>query len=311
MWHSPSPVVPRDFKQVLSKCCEQFVGFEQQDSQEYISFLIDALHEELNLRMKKPYIQNPESKNRDLNELGLEQWSNSLLRNWSIIYFLFYGQMRSQISCMQCRASSTTYDIFSNVALSLPEPTQQTVSIIVYRVNNRIKDILHDKVVKDDQGRVTLQGFKRIDSDDQSERRLSQFTLGTSGFSNAGALQRMHSSQSNRSNQHMQQFVESYNYMNNDQPMRIMIKVDNEIKIADLITKITQIRELNIELPMTKTELVVFQMTNRSNLRGIMNPDMKLSQYNLQGQDIMAAEILTRAGREAIKKFYMDNKAFL
>ena len=40
------------------------------------------------------------------------------------------------------------------------------VSIIVYRVNNRIKDILHDKVVKDDQGRVTLQGFKRIDSDD-------------------------------------------------------------------------------------------------------------------------------------------------
>lgn len=311
MWHSPSPVVPRNFKQVLSKCCEQFVGFEQQDSQEYISFLIDALHEELNLRMKKPYIQNPESKNRDLNELGLEQWSNSLLRNWSIIYFLFYGQMRSQISCMQCRASSTTYDIFSNVALSLPEPTQQTVSIIVYRVNNRIKDILHDKVVKDDQGRVTLQGFKRIDSDDQSERRLSQFTLGTSGFSNAGALQRMHSSQSNRSNQHMQQFVESYNYMNNDQPMRIMIKVDNEIKIADLITKITQIRELNIELPMTKTELVVFQMTNRSNLRGIMNPDMKLSQYNLQGQDIMAAEILTRAGREAIKKFYMDNKAFL
>ena len=73
------------------------------------------------------------------------------------------------------------------------------VSIIVYRVNNRIKDILHDKVVKDDQGRVTLQGFKRIDSDDQSEKRLSQFTLGTSGFSNAGALQRMHSSQSNRS----------------------------------------------------------------------------------------------------------------
>ena len=101
------------------------------------------------------------------------------------------------------------------MALSLPEPTQQTVSIIVYRVNNRIKDILHNKVVKDDQGRVTLQGFKRIDSDDVSERHLSQFTLGT-GFSNAGALQRMHSSQSNRSNQHLQQFAESYNYINND-----------------------------------------------------------------------------------------------
>lgn len=93
--------------------------------------------------------------------------------------------------------------------------------------------------------------------------------------------------------------------------MRIVIKVDNEIRIADLITKITQIRELNIELPTVKTELVVFQMTNRNNLRGIMNPDMKLSQYNLQGQDIMAMEILTRTGREVIKRFYMDNMAFL
>lgn len=74
--------------------------------------------------MKKPYIQNPESKNRDLNELGLEQWSNSLLRNWSIIYFLFYGQMRSSLTCRHCRTESTTFDIFSNIPLSLPEPSQ-------------------------------------------------------------------------------------------------------------------------------------------------------------------------------------------
>ena len=124
MWQAPNPVVPRNFKAVIGRCSEQFVGFEQQDSQEYISFLIDGLHEELNLRMKKPYIQNPESKNRDLNELGLEQWSNSLLRNWSIIYFLFYGQMRSSLTCRHCRTESTTFDIFSNIPLSLPEPSQ-------------------------------------------------------------------------------------------------------------------------------------------------------------------------------------------
>ena len=68
----------------------------------------------------------------------------------------------------------------------------------------------------------------------------------------------MHSSQSTRDQQHLAQFAESYNYINNDQPMRIMIKVDNEITVADLITKITQIRELNIETPLHKTEVVVF-----------------------------------------------------
>ena len=56
-----------------------------------------------------------------------------------------------------------------------------------------------------------------------------------------------------------------------------MIKVDNDIKISDLITKITQIRELNIEIPLVKTELVIFQKTPQSNLRGIMNPELKLS----------------------------------
>ena len=68
----------------------------------------------------------------------------------------------------------------------------------------------------------------------------------------------MQSSQSHRDRQHMAQFAESYNYINNDQPMHIMIKVDNDIKIADLITKISQIRELNIEVPLVKTEIVIF-----------------------------------------------------
>ena len=39
-----------------------------------------------------------------------------------------------------------------------------------------------------------------------------------------------------------------------------------------------------------------------------MNPEMKLSQFTaIAGQDLMAAEVLTRNGREHIKKFYMDN----
>lgn len=59
--------------------------------------MIDLLHEELNLRQKKPFITNPESKNRDVTELGIESWSNALQRDWSIFWFLFYGQMRSGV----------------------------------------------------------------------------------------------------------------------------------------------------------------------------------------------------------------------
>ncbi len=92
-----------------------------------------------------------------------------------------------------------------------------------------------------------------------------------------GTLQRMHSSQSNRDNRHLAQFAESYNYMNNDQPMRVVLKVDNDILIADLITKISQIRELNIELPMRKTEMIMYKVSDKSNINGLLYPTMKLS----------------------------------
>ena len=121
----------------------------------------------------------------------------------------------------------------------------------------------------------------------------------------------MHSSQSNRDKQHLAQFAESYNYMNNDQPMHIMIKVDVDIKIADLITKIGQIRELNIEMPQISTEIVLFTVGEQRQLGGVLNPEAKLSNYQVYGQDIFAAEILARPGREIIKKFYMDNPDFI
>ena len=65
--------------------------------------------------------------------------------------------------------------------------------------------------------------------------------------------------------------------MNNDQPMRVVLKVDNDILIADLILKISQIRELNIELPMRKTELIMYKVSDKSNINGLLYPTMKLS----------------------------------
>ena len=65
--------------------------------------------------------------------------------------------------------------------------------------------------------------------------------------------------------------------------MHIMIKVDVDIKISDLVIKIGQIRELNIEMPSIKTEIVIFQMNVENNLRGVMNPTMKLNNYNVTG----------------------------
>jgi ubiquitin C-terminal hydrolase len=54
--------------------------------------------------------------------------------------------MRSNLVCNVCNTESSTYDIFSNIPVPLPEPTQQTISIIIYRLPNKIKDILKGKI---------------------------------------------------------------------------------------------------------------------------------------------------------------------
>jgi ubiquitin C-terminal hydrolase len=98
----------------------------------------------LNLRKVKPYTENPSFEDgRDQNELGLEFFSNQLKREWSFIYFLFYGQMKSRLKCCDCQKISITYDPFAQVALPIPEPKERIINFIVHRLPNSIKDLLN------------------------------------------------------------------------------------------------------------------------------------------------------------------------
>ena len=57
-------VVPRDFKMAVGRFAPQFSGYQQQDSQELLTFLLDGLHEDLNRIKKKPYIELKDSDSR-------------------------------------------------------------------------------------------------------------------------------------------------------------------------------------------------------------------------------------------------------
>lgn len=92
MWDSGKilSIYPWGFKSALGKVNADFQGFRQHDAHEFISTLLGTLHEELNVRQKKPYIEKPEHR-PDTLELSYEFWSNFLQRDWSFLVFLFYG----------------------------------------------------------------------------------------------------------------------------------------------------------------------------------------------------------------------------
>ena len=80
-----SVVAPVDFKKTIGEFAEQFAGYQQQDSQEFMSFLMDGLHEDLNRVLKKPYVETLESKGRPDEWLARESWRRFLLRNDSLM----------------------------------------------------------------------------------------------------------------------------------------------------------------------------------------------------------------------------------
>ncbi|KAG9284877.1 hypothetical protein G9A89_003800 [Geosiphon pyriformis] len=129
MWSEQYTFVsPVSFKEAIGRFAPQFSGSDQQDSQEFLAFLLDGLHEDLNVPKYKPPIRELTEKEEEQRELLPPQkvseieWENYTLRNWSIVVSLFQGQFRNRLECMTCGKTSTTYNTF--MYLSLPIPTK-------------------------------------------------------------------------------------------------------------------------------------------------------------------------------------------
>jgi ubiquitin carboxyl-terminal hydrolase 4/11/15 len=49
-------VTPVKFKYEIGKCNETFAGYDQQDAQEYLAFIQDTLHEDINRIVHKVWV---------------------------------------------------------------------------------------------------------------------------------------------------------------------------------------------------------------------------------------------------------------
>ena len=73
----------------MSRFAPQFSGYDQQDSQELLAFLLDGLHEDLNAVRDKPYIEEEDNSDMTDEQAARISWENHLRRNQSIIVDLF------------------------------------------------------------------------------------------------------------------------------------------------------------------------------------------------------------------------------
>ena len=131
-----SSVAPTALKRAISDANAMFAGYQQHDSHELLSFLLDAIHEDLNRVIDKPGTEAPEHDgSRDDREVGVEAWETHLKRNQSVVVDHFQGQLRSVARCLWegCGQISVKFDEYACLSLPLPQPSTKNQQVHLVR----------------------------------------------------------------------------------------------------------------------------------------------------------------------------------
>ncbi|PAV87089.1 hypothetical protein WR25_12710 isoform E [Diploscapter pachys] len=115
IWHNLTDRgMINDFCNFLGAAGTSYDRNMQHDAQEYLMFILDRLHEDLNT-----------APHRDAKELAssqnfMESFLNHKRMNHSLITETFEGQMKTSMKCLECSYSKAKFEPFINLTLNVP-----------------------------------------------------------------------------------------------------------------------------------------------------------------------------------------------
>lgn len=108
------PVDTTAFKSAFQRLSPRFVGFDQQDSQEFLRLLLDKLHMDVNRVKVKPRAMSDVDETLKDNALANDFWQRYLATDNSTVVDLFAGQLKSTLECSVCGHKSITFEVGIN-----------------------------------------------------------------------------------------------------------------------------------------------------------------------------------------------------
>ena len=139
MWSGNTrTVAPIKLRWTIGRYNTSFSSLQQQDSQEFLAFLLDGLHEDLNRVTTKKYVELKDSDGRPDIVVSQEAEQNHSARNKSIVVDLFTGQLKSKVTCNVCGHESVKFDPFQYLSLPLPMESSVHLDVIVIRQDGSI-----------------------------------------------------------------------------------------------------------------------------------------------------------------------------
>ena len=143
MWIDDKKVVnPKEIKYAIADLNYEFNNNNQQDSSEFLMFLLNFLHDEINkenLKSKNLFYEPPKGENETDIAASQRFWNLFRRKNNSIIIDLFYGQFKNVTRCLSCGHCTTSFDIFNILPLEIPN--LKKISVLLVPSNNIKKTI--------------------------------------------------------------------------------------------------------------------------------------------------------------------------
>jgi ubiquitin carboxyl-terminal hydrolase 8 len=123
----PAYVRPEGFLQCMHPAAihagfDQFAVPMQHDSHEFLTFLLDQLHEgmaeEVNIEITRP---PPQTDKEKAIRGALEAWKTTFGKSYSPLTEMIYGLMRVSLTCSKCKNCTDKWETFNCLKLPIPQ----------------------------------------------------------------------------------------------------------------------------------------------------------------------------------------------
>lgn len=126
-------IKPTTFRNFCGRLNGDWKNDVQQDAKQFLEFMVETLHEDLNSNFNRSILQNLTPEQEQYREklpkylASKREWQRHRHRENSPIYDLFGGQTMSRLRCRTCGFVSTTWEFFSSVSVEIPHNTSATL----------------------------------------------------------------------------------------------------------------------------------------------------------------------------------------
>ncbi|KAJ5129686.1 uncharacterized protein N7515_005725 [Penicillium bovifimosum] len=127
LWKNDVEVImPTSFRNFCGRLNREWAIDRQQDAKEFFDFVVDCLHEDLNINWQRTplrpltFSEEMQRERMAMTKVSKIEWDRYSHREESFISSLFAGQHASRLRCTTCKQTSTTYEAFYSISVEIP-----------------------------------------------------------------------------------------------------------------------------------------------------------------------------------------------